>query len=200
MRTLKNPSERFTYGDYRHWPEEERWELIDGEAYDISPAPSRTHQQWVLALARQIAEFLDDKPCDIYVAPFDVRLPEGNEADDAVQTVVQPDISVICDPSKLDEAGCRGAPDFIIEVLSPATSSKDQTIKKKLYERHGVQEYWLVHPTDRVLTRYFLEDGHYSPALIEAISGTTEVRILPGLAIDWSFAEPESEPVRHPPR
>jgi Uma2 family endonuclease len=126
-----------------------------------------------------------------------VRLPEENEADAEIQTLVQPDTWVICDSSKLDEAGCRRAPDFLIEVLSPATSSKDLTLKKDLYERHGVREYWLVHPTDRVLTRHFLDDGRYTPALIEAMPGTTAVRTLPGLAIDWNFAEPEFEPPRH---
>lgn len=198
---LQNSAPRFTYGDYRHWPDEERWELIEGEAYNMSPAPSRSHQDWVLALVRQIADFLEGKPCKVYVAPFDVRLPEkDDEPDDKVKSVVQPDISVICDPKKLDEAGCRGAPDWIIEVLSPGTARKDQIRKRNLYERHGVKEYWLAHPIDHILTRYLLEDGHYAAALIEETTGTTPVRTLPGLSIDWRFAEPEipATPVAHP--
>jgi Uma2 family endonuclease len=107
----------FVYGDYRRWTAEERWELIDGEAWDMSPAPTRSHQQMVLELTTQIHRFLRDKPCEVCTAPFDVRLPRADEADDRVDTVVQPDITVICDPAKLDEAGCRGAPDWIIEVL-----------------------------------------------------------------------------------
>lgn len=194
---------RFTYGDYRRWPEGERWELIEGEAYAMSPAPSRSHQQWVGELFRQIADFLAGKSCEVYVAPFDVRLPEGNEAaEDAIPTVVQPGIAVICDRSKLDEAGCLGAPDFIIEVLAPGTAARDHTLKKALDERHGVREYWLVHPLDRVLTRYVLEGGRYAAARIEATEGTTPVHTLSGLTIDWAFAEPEAaaEPPPHPRR
>lgn len=200
MSAVQDSVRRFTYGDYRRWPDEERWELIEGEAFNMSPAPSRSHQDWVLELGRQIANHLLGKPCRPFIAPFDVRLPEKNEADDDIKTVVQPDISVICDRSKLDESGCRGAPDFIIEVLSPGTSRKDQIQKKRLYERHGVREYWLVHPIERILTRYLLEDGRYGAALIEETVGTTEIRVLPGLVIDWAFTEPEPDttPVPHP--
>ncbi|MGZ8216328.1 Uma2 family endonuclease [Methylomagnum sp.] len=200
MSAIQNPARHFTYGDYRRWPAEERWELIEGEAFNMSPAPSRSHQEWVLELGRQIANHLLGKPCSPFIAPFDVRLPEKNEADDDTKTVVQPDISVICDRTKLDEAGCRGAPDFIIEVLSPGTSRTDQIHKKRLYERHGVREYWLVHPIDRVLTRYLLEEDRYGAALIEETVGTTEVHVLPALVIDWAFTEPEPDtaPVAHP--
>jgi len=94
---------------------------------------------------------------------------------------------VICDPAKLDEAGCRGAPDWIIEVLSPGTAPKDQILKRDIYQRHGVREYWLVHPTDHILTRYCLDDGHFGPASIEEMQGRTAVGILPGFSIDWDF-------------
>jgi len=125
-------SDRFTYADYCTWPEEERWELIDGKAYAMRPPRPA---------------FIGTA-CWVYVAPFDVRLPDRDEADEAVAAVVQPDIAVICDPVKLDDKGCRGAPDWIIAVLSPATVAKDQIQKRALYERHGVREYWLVHPVD----------------------------------------------------
>lgn len=180
--------QHFTYGDYRQWPEGERWELIDGEAYACA-APTRVHQKLTVELTRQIANFLQDKPCEVYAAPFDLRLPEKDEADDAVQTVVQPDIVVVCDEHKLDDKGCRDAPDWIIEVLSPSTASRDHVQKKSLYERHGVREYWLVHPTDHVLTRYRLDNGAFGPALIEEMAGATAVAVLPGLEIVWDFVE-----------
>ncbi len=119
------------------------------------------------------------------MAPFDVRLPEGEEADDEIITVVQPDISVICDPARLDVRGCRGAPDFIIEILSPATAAKDQIQKVTLYEKHGVKEYWLGHPVDRLITVRVLEtDGKYGIPKIHEAKGLLPVRILPGLEID----------------
>ncbi|WP_133512216.1 Uma2 family endonuclease [Candidatus Thiosymbion oneisti] len=180
---------RFTYADYCTWPDEERWELIDGEAYAMSPAPARIHQEVVVELVRQIGNFLQGglqgDRCRVYVAPFDIRLPHRDEVDAAVETVVQPDIAVICDPSKLDEKGCRGAPDWIIEVLSPATAAKDQIRKRALYERHGVREYWLVHPTDRVLFMYRLgADGYGKPDILPTVDSCTPAAI-PDLVIDW---------------
>jgi Uma2 family endonuclease len=191
MKPAKQTQQGFTYGDYRQWPEDERWELIDGEAYAMSPAPTRTHQTILGEIFRQIANFLQDKPCQVYIAPFDVRLPERDESDDEIETVVQPDLVVVCDASKLDEKGCRGAPDWVIEVLSPSTASKDHVRKKSLYERHGVREYWLIHPVDHILTRYLLEGKAFGPALIEETEGSTGVAVLPGLAIEWGFMTAE---------
>lgn len=185
---MSHPAERpgsFTYGDYRHWPDEERWELIDGEAYDMSPAPTRAHQQVVVELITQIHAALRHRPCQAYAAPFDVRLPKADEADDGVDTVVQPDIAVICDLTKLDVAGCRGAPDWIIEVLSPRTAARDHAKKRDLYERQGVREYWLLHPTDRILTIYRLENGLYSRPDVQPLSGETAVAAIDGLRIAW---------------
>lgn len=181
--------ERFTYGDYRRWPEDERWELIHGEAWDMCPPPTRAHQQMVVELSRQISNFLVDKPCEVYSAPFDVRLPRGDEADDEVDSVVQPDIAVISDPAKLDEAGCRGAPDWIIEVLSKRTAVKDQTLKRDLYEGQGVREYWLAHPVDRVLTIYRLIDGTYGKPQVQGLFGETAVAAVEGLSIQWGDEE-----------
>lgn len=185
MTLPKDQQGTFTYGDCLAWPEEERWELIDGVAYNMTPAPTRFHQRVVMELGRQIANFLHDKPCEIYIAPFDVRLPDQDESDDDVHTVVQPDLAIICDPAKLDERGCRGAPDWIIEVLSPATAAKDQIRKVELYQHHGVREYWTVHPTDRVVMVRYLEDsGQFSvPKIIEG-TGTLAVQVLPELEID----------------
>lgn len=178
-------AESHTYGDYLNWSEDERWELIDGEAYNMSATPSMRHQQVCWELAKQIANFLSDKPCRGFFAPFDVRLPEHNEADEEIETVVQPDISVICDPKKLDERGCKGAPDFIAEITSPFTASKDHIRKVALYEKHGVKEYWIIHPFDNIVyVRLLNENRHYgSPAIYEAL-GQLEIATLPGLKID----------------
>jgi len=181
---------RFSYGDYCRWPDEERWELIDGEAYAMVPAPSRLHQEFAVELTRQIANQLRGQACRVYVAPFDVCLPRGEETDDQIDTVVQPDLAVICDPTRLDDRGCRGAPDWIIEILSPASAAHDQIRKRALYERHGVREYWILHPLDRVLTIYRLgADGSYGRPDVVELTGTTLVATLPGLAIQWPPAE-----------
>jgi len=182
----------YTYADYVTWPHVERWELIEGFPYNMSPAPTRRHQDLSGEFFKQIAVFLDDKPCKVYSAPFDVRLlpeasPEELRAadDDHITTVVQPDISVICDHEKLDERGCLGAPDIIIEILSPSTAAKDQIQKVALYEQCGVKEYWIVHPTDKTVTvRLLDEQGRYGiPAIYEG-KGTLAMQMLAGLDID----------------
>ena len=150
--------EQFTYGDYRTWPDNERWELIDGVAYDMSPAPSRSHQDICGELFFQFRSQLAGRTCRAYLAPFDVRLPQSDEADDDIDTVVQPDIVVVCDRNKLDDKGCKGAPDLVIEILSPYTAHKDLNEKFRLYERVGVKEYWIVHPLDRTVM-VFRRDG-----------------------------------------
>ena len=126
--------------------------------------------------------------CRPYVAPFDVRLPKSTEVDDVIDTVVQPDVAVICNPSKLDDRGCRGAPDWIVEVLSPRTSKKDQREKRDLYERHGVREYWLLHPTDQTLMIYRLNGAGYGKPDILTLAGETAVEAIEGLVIRWPEA------------
>lgn len=148
------PDHYFTFRDYQKWDGDERYELIGGEAFAMSPAPSRRHQDVVFGLARQLADALDQGPCRVYLAPFDVRLPRASEDDGDIDTVVQPDISVICDQKKLDDAGCRGAPDAIIEVISPATAARDRILKRDLYQSSGVGEYWLIDPEKQSLTIY----------------------------------------------
>ena len=121
----------------------------------------------------------------MFHAPFDVRFPKNDEADEDVASVVQPDIVVICDPSKLDERGCRGAPDFIVEILSPPTAAKDQIQKLDLYEKSGVTEYWIVHPADNTLTVRVLDaDGSYGKPRIFEGKGKRHTSVLPGLEID----------------
>ena len=189
---LLKPKSVFTYADYSRWPDDERWELIDGEAYAMA-GPSRIHQTVVGELFRQIANYLLGKPCRPFIAPFDVRLPDRQEADDEVITVVQPDISVICNPDQLDERGCRGAPDWIIEVLSPATAARDQIEKLAIYERAGVREYWLVHPTDHIVTIYLLNASRrYDKPTIYPTTGTLASGLFPELLIDWSLVLPDA--------
>jgi Uma2 family endonuclease len=177
-----------TYGEYCTWPEDVRYELIDGIAYAMAPAPARVHQEIVLAIATQVHAALEGRPCRAYIAPFDVRLPHGSEVDDDVDTVVQPDLAVVCDRDKLDARGCRGAPDWIIEVLSPATAGHDMIVKRRLYERAGVREYWLLHPTDRVVTVYTLNGGVYGTPMIHELKERLAVTVLPEIEIDWARA------------
>jgi len=188
MNTAEQVQTKSTYADYVQWPGNERWELIDGVAYAMT-APQRLHQDIVFELGRQIGNYLQGKPCKGYTAPFDVRLPRQNDEVDAkVETVVQPDLSVICDPSKLDKQGCRGAPDWIIEVLSPSTALKDMDTKRSLYQRHGVQEYWIIHPEDRWILVYTLDtQGRYGQPGVFGMDEPTVVQRFPDLSIDWSF-------------
>lgn len=175
-----------TYGEYLTWHDSEREELINGIAYIREPpAPSRSHQEVAGELYHQVKLALEGKSCRAYIAPFDVRLPKGAEADDCVDTVVQPDVLIVSDLNKLDERGMRGAPDWIAEVLSPTTASHDQIIKLPLYERTGVLEVWLIHPSDRTLTVYRLEGGRYGPPDILELKGRTAIGAIPGVSIDW---------------
>lgn len=186
-------NERFTYADYLTWPEEERWEIINGEAFAMSPAPGRRHQRLSGELFRQLANYLKGKPCQVFAAPFDVRLSERTGlTDEKIVTVVQPDIIVVCDKSKLDEQGCNGAPDFIIEISSPSTSKNDLTKKFDLYQRHGVSEYWIIHPAEQTLLVYKREvDGMYGRPDRYAGDDKVPVPLLGDLLIDLGevFAE-----------
>ena len=153
--------EKYTYRDYLTWSHEERWELIDGVPYNMTPAPSRRHQEVLGALYVQFFLFLEGKPCKVYLAPFDVRIPEEDKEDQLIQTVVQPDLVIVCDQTKLDEKGCKGVPDLVVEVLSPHTAGKDLKLKMDLYERVGVKEYWVVHPIDQTVLVFKDKEGKY---------------------------------------
>ena len=184
--------ERFTYGDYLTWDDDERWELIDGVPYNMSPAPRVRHQRILGELYRQFANWLLDKPCLVFLAPFDVRLPEADESDDQVETVVQPDLSVICDRTKLDDAGCRGAPDLIVEILSPGTAHKDLKVKFDRYERAGVREYWIVDPAEKTVMVFVRgADRRYGRPEVYGAGGVMHVGIFPDLEIflEAAFAE-----------
>lgn len=174
-----------SYGEYLGWPEDVRYELIDGVAYLMAPAPALAHQDVVGEIYYQLRQALADKPCRVYVAPVDVRLPKADEADADIDTVVQPDVLVLCDPAKADRRGVRGAPDLVVEVLSPGTAGHDHVLKRRVYERAGVREYWLVYPVDRMVTVYRLEQGQFGRPEVGYLSGETPVGILPGVAIAW---------------
>ena len=184
----KTHDPRFTYGDYIQWTGDDRWELIDGAARMMSPAPGRWHQDVVLGIGAQARVQLRGGPCRAFVAPFDVRLPATDEDDAMVDTVVQPDVAVLCDTTKLDAAGARGAPEWIVEVLSPATTSHDRLTKRDLYELHGVREYWIVDPIERDLWIYRLKaDGLYGEPETRIAEGRTAVDAVADLVVDWSF-------------
>jgi Uma2 family endonuclease len=157
-------SKRYSYADYFRWKFQERVELIKGFIYKMSPAPSAKHQLAVTNLTFYFAGYFRQKPCKVFVAPFDVRLSDSKKQkvqDELVFTVVQPDLSVICDTGKIDERGCVGAPDLVIEILSPGNTKKEMGIKFDLYEENGVKEYWLVELSEKVVYVYILKDGKF---------------------------------------
>lgn len=159
---LKEPDALYSYADYLQWTFEERVELIKGRLFKMSPAPCRAHQEVHSNLFTEIGGFLKGQSCRVYSAPFDVRFPnKPNDPNEKTFTVVQPDICVVCDASKLDDAGCKGAPDLIVEILSPATVSKDLHEKYQLYEEQGVKEYWVIFPGECLLEMFVLSDNKY---------------------------------------
>ena len=192
---LRRREEQYTYGDYRTWPDDKRWELIDGVAYAMSPAPGLTHQTVCAELVAQFVTHLRGKSCRAFPAPFDVRLPRGDEADDAIDTVVQPDIVVVCDRNKLDEKGCRGAPDLVVEILSLQTAHQDLNEKFRLYERVDVTEYWIVHPHERTVMVFRREGEEFGRAAMYAGEDVVAVPLLGELVIDLkqAFSEVTSE-------
>ena len=165
MNTAKKPERVYTYADYLTWPEEESWELIEGVPYDMSPAPGIKHQSISSNLHGAIWNYLKGKPCKVFAAPIDVIFPHNHrEKDENVTTVVQPDIIVVCDSSKLTPTHCKGAPDLIIEILSPSTASKDMKQKRDLYEKNGVKEYWIVDPSNMTVQIYeFINEQYGKP-------------------------------------
>ena len=179
--------EKYTYADYLTW-EEGRWEIIAGEIFDMTPAPSRIHQKILGELFFRLQSYVKDQDgrCEVYPAPFDVRFVNAeHEAGDDIDTVVQPDIVVVCDPEKLDDRGCLGAPDLVVEVLSPSTAKRDLKVKRQLYEQHGVKEYWLVHPVDQTVMVYILNNlDLYDKAEIYGREDDLHTVLFEGLKIE----------------
>jgi len=185
---LSQEERRYTYADYLTYPEDENWEIIDGVPY-MQAAPSPIHQEILMELSKQIAVYLTGKACKIYPAPFCVRLTqagyEENEKD--VKNIVEPDISIICDKSKIDDKGCNGAPDMIIEIISPSSIKKDRFIKFNLYEKTGVKEYWIVEPDQKLVSVFLLEkNGRFSRPEMYTEEDSIKVSIFPDLIIDLS--------------
>ena len=153
-------NKRYNYADYLTWMDDVRRELYDGFIKLMTPAPSRRHQELSVNLTLQIGNFLMHKICKLYHAPSDVRFPKDKKSQDdkQVHTVLQPDIFVVCDMSKLDARGCLGAPDMIIEIISPKNSQRDTRDKFEIYQEHGVREYWIVSPNDETVTVFLLDE------------------------------------------
>ncbi|MCL1918918.1 MAG: Uma2 family endonuclease [Peptococcaceae bacterium] len=183
---LPKENERYTYTDYCSWDNDERWELIDGVPYAMTPAPSRFHQNISGNLFGQLFNYLQGKPCKVYHAPFDVRLNTGTNDD----TVVQPDLLVVCDSSKLDDKGCVGAPDLVVEILSPSTARKDKLIKFQKYQQSGIREFWIIDPETRTVQVCTLENGNYIISMY-GDTDTVHVQVLDGCQIELCsvFAE-----------
>jgi Uma2 family endonuclease len=170
----------YTYADYLEWDENKRYEIIDGEAYMLA-TPARIHQETSGNFYYALRSFLEGKPCKVYSAPFAVRLfPREDRSDD---TVVESDITVVCDPSKLDDRGCNGAPDFIIEIISPSTARYDRIVKFNKYREAGVREYWIADPEEKVVLAYLLKDGQYMAVNYDN-TAIAPVTVLPGCEID----------------
>ncbi|MEM8894145.1 MAG: Uma2 family endonuclease [Bacteroidota bacterium] len=177
-------SKTYSYLDYLTWHFQERVELIKGKIFTMSPAPGRRHQQISVELSRQFANFLLNHRCEVYEAPFDIRLPRIDENE--IYTVVQPDLVVICDQSKLDDAGCLGAPDLIVEILSKSTLHKDLKDKFELYEESGVLEYWIISPNDEVVDVFVLDKDSYHLVGKYTVQDEVQSLTLKGLSVDLS--------------
>ncbi len=154
---LPREYERYSWDEYRSWPEKERWELIEGVAWDMSPSPSRAHQQVLVEFVRQFANATRNSECEVFATPFDVKLSEG--AEDTAPTVLQPDVVLCCDGEKLTDWGIQGAPDLVVEIVSPSTGRKDRKQKFEIYQRYGVGEYWIVDPEEQVVEIYRHKGG-----------------------------------------
>lgn len=180
-------TKQYTYSDYLSWRFQERVELIRGWVFKMSPAPNVRHQRISGAISRQIGSYLENKPCEVFTAPFDVRLslPPHKVKGAKIDTVVQPDIVVICDPRKLDEQGCIGAPDLVVEILSPGNTRREMKDKLELYQNAGVQEYWVVDPEHEFIIIYsHNEAGAYFGSVPFTEGDLLTSKVLSNLHID----------------
>lgn len=191
---LPAKKERYTYADYLSWDNSaEQFEIIDGEVILMAPGASNSHQGISISIASQLYAYLKGKSCVVRTAPFDVRLfeREGDSSED-VNTVVQPDIMVICDKSKIDERGCKGAPDMVIEILSASSQRHDRVVKFQLYEQAGVKEYWLVDPANKTAQSFVLEKGRYAAKELGTAGDEMRVNVLENCIIDLTDVFNES--------
>lgn len=187
-KTLKEPEvdygHHYTYSDYLKFTFDEMVEIIKGKIFRMSPAPSATHQRISGRLFTIISNILWNKQCQVFSAPFDVILPVKGKDFMQSDRIVQPDIVVICDQSKIKERGCFGAPDWIIEILSPHTSKKDLQDKFDLYEESGVQEYWIIEPKNQTVEVFVLENEMYQRITTYVQDDIAPCNVLPELSID----------------
>lgn len=175
-------TKRYTYLDYIKWQFEDRVELIKGEIVKMASAPSRKHQKTSMNITRLFDSYFYRKSCQLYYAPFDVRLPIGQK--DKPNTVVQPDLCVICDEDKLDDAGCNGVPDLVVEILSPSNTKYDLKTKFDVYEEVGVLEYWIVNPWDMTVIVYHLADKIYVGSKLYTEGEIIKSRLFPELEVE----------------
>ncbi|EMS32110.1 hypothetical protein C943_01372 [Mariniradius saccharolyticus AK6] len=175
----------YTYEDYLSWNLDVMVELIKGKIFKkAAAAPRRRHQGISGNVFSSFHSFLKGKKCKVYEAPFDVRLPVKSKKNKDIHTVVQPDICVICDPSKLDDFGCIGAPDLIIEILSPGNNQLELTRKYDVYQESGVREYWIIHPDEHTLLVYTLVDGFYQPSRLMTHGDVVKSIAVPGFELE----------------
>jgi Uma2 family endonuclease len=173
----------YTYADYYRWKFEERLELIKGWIYRMS-APTPRHQTVSMQLSIRIGSFLQNTSCKVFAAPFDVRLTKNNATrDEDVQTVVQPDIVVICDVAKIDSRGCIGSPDLVVEILSPSNNKVEIKKKFDLYEENLIKEYWIVHPEEKTVIVYSLQNNKYIGSRLYGEDELIVTEVLQGIEI-----------------
>ncbi|RAI95318.1 Uma2 family endonuclease [Algoriphagus yeomjeoni] len=175
----------YSYADYLSWEIDEMVELIKGKVFrSAAAAPRRKHQKIVLRLGSELLNFLEKKSCEVFIAPFDVRLPVKSRKNEDIFTVVQPEVCVVCDRSKLDEAGCVGAPDLIVEVLSPGNNKKELQNKYEVYEESGVSEYWIISPYEETLMINSLTDGKYVATRLFTRGDIVKSKCVSGFELD----------------
>ncbi|MFP4407236.1 MAG: Uma2 family endonuclease [Spirochaetaceae bacterium] len=178
---VPKPEERYSWQEYLNWPTDERFELIEGVAYAMSPAPRRRHQEISGELFYQAYTALREGGCKVFAAPFDVKL--SSDEDNDAPTVVQPDLTVCCDPEKLTEQGMTGPPDLVVEIVSPESGIADRRRKFAVYESYGVKEYWIVDQDEELVEVYVLKEGRLNRAAVyakdEELAGTAvpELRV-----------------------
>ena len=174
----------YSYAHYLTWLFDDRVELIKGKVFPMS-GPARLHQRVSVRISYFLYQFLIGRPCEVYTAPFDVRFFKESKADKDIYTVLQPDICVICDQAKLDDKGCIGAPDIVIEILSPGNNQKELLHKYLVYEEFGVKEYWVISPDEKTFLKYtFDESGRYIPSKLFTLSEKINSAVLPGFELD----------------
>ena len=175
----------YSYADYLTWPMDLVAELIQGRLFKkAAAAPNRIHQRVSLKLSVKLYQFLEGKTCQVYEAPFDVRFPKDSKEDHRIFDVVQPDICVVCDPSILDQRGCIGSPDLIVEILSPGNSKLELKQKFDLYESREVKEYWIIQPEHQTMTIYTWVNGTYLPSLLFTTGDVIESQVVKGFKLD----------------